>query len=87
VNFGPPSSFIEKSTTGSTTSPQCIFCARILEARALGADHMMDMTPSGKSNDMICGLCRYPGSDLRLVGCGCCVHAVSQFSAIIVGKS
>jgi hypothetical protein len=40
--------------------------------------HMMDTVPSGKSNDMICSVCRYSGSDLRLVGCGCCVHAVSH---------
>jgi hypothetical protein len=41
---------------------------------------MMAADPSRKSDDMICSLCRYPGSDLRLVGCGCCVHAVSPFS-------
>lgn len=33
-----------------------------------------------KSEDMICNLCRYPGSDLRLIGCGCTIHAVSFLS-------
>jgi hypothetical protein len=27
---------------------------------------------------MTCRLCRFPGSDLRLAGCGCTIHAVSS---------
>ena len=33
------------------------------------------MTASG--TNMACRLCRFPGSDLRLAGCGCTIHAVS----------
>eukprot|EP00980_Cylindrotheca_fusiformis_P028262 scaffold22589_cov138-Cylindrotheca_fusiformis.AAC.25 len=25
----------------------------------------------------VCSLCRYDGSDIRIVGCGCTIHAVS----------
>jgi hypothetical protein len=35
------------------------------------------VTASGATM-MACRLCRFPGSDLRLVGCGCTIHAVSS---------
>jgi hypothetical protein len=39
-----------------------------------GVNHM---APSS-ADAMLCGVCNYPGSDLRLIGCGCTVHAVSH---------
>jgi hypothetical protein len=39
------------------------------------------MVASG-ANPMACQMCRFPGSDLRLAGCGCTIHAVSS---ILVG--
>jgi hypothetical protein len=35
------------------------------------------MAPSS-ADAMLCRVCSYPGSDLRLIGCGCTVHAVSN---------
>lgn len=37
-----------------------------------------------------CKLCRHPGSDVRLMGCGCTLHAVSfssSWSSAIIQKS
>jgi hypothetical protein len=35
---------------------------------------------------MSCRLCRYQGSDIRLLGCGCTLHAVSFFVHIVVNR-
>ena len=35
---------------------------------------------TSKSN---CGICKYPGSDLRFLGCGCSINAVSYIFAPI----
>jgi hypothetical protein len=37
---------------------------------------IMNTLPTDKNNEFVCNLCRYPGSDMRLVGCGCTIHAV-----------
>ncbi len=38
----------------------------------------MALISSTKEDNMLCKVCQYRGSDIRLVGCGCTIHAVSS---------
>ena len=37
----------------------------------------MDQIPTPQCSQEVCRICKYEGSDIRVLGCGCTIHAVS----------
>ena len=58
----------------------CIRRSSRQEYALFGQCLTMDRASAVRPQGMACNLCRYPGGDLRVLGCGCIVHAVSRLA-------